>query len=79
MLGAIGGHFFYLGKPGEGFRRIGFFFICNLYCFYRSWKETYQFIKMTDYEFGVYSGLKKIEGTGTRQGLHEYLNKIHKD
>jgi hypothetical protein len=71
-LGAIGGHFFYLGKWSEGFRRIGFFFICNLYCFYRAFKEVYLFSKMSKGEFHVYC-VGTVKDTGSKYDLESYV------
>lgn len=76
LFGVIGLHFFYLGKYKEGFRRFGLFWIVNIYCIYKSIVEAYRLIRMSDYEFYIYSSVERVKGTESYVGLHTHINKI---
>jgi TM2 domain-containing membrane protein YozV len=78
FLGTIGLHFFYLGKYKLAFKRLGIFFLFWPYAFISALREAYKIAKMTDYEFNNTYFVEKVKGSGSRMGLHEHINNLHK-
>jgi hypothetical protein len=78
LVGPIGIHFVYLGEYHRAKKRLIWFLLCNPVAFYNTLLDLGRIGFMSDYQFNAKYCNPKVEGTGSRTGLHEHINTLHK-
>jgi hypothetical protein len=78
LVGPAGIHFIYLGEYHRAKKRFLWFMFCNPVAFYNTLLDLGRIGFMSDYQFNAKYCNPKVEGTGSRAGLHEHINTLHK-